>query len=298
MAKKFKDDVKHLYDITKQTEAQGVAEALPELIVENFDDEQVWQELELQNEGLVAELVSDVATISASKKLTFSVKQTNKRQVPKEAFAEEDVDEESGEEGYESDDDLEDLNIDLGEKVSEKGIFSNDDEAIESEEEQELEKLLDKATADDADEEADTDSENEEEEMEQESEEKIPSKKENKSSKLVLDSKDKKGPSKRKTVVDDKFFSLADMEAFVDREDAKEERKYRKLKSKTSQELSSEGSDEDIDFFADDLSSEDEVFRIWKRHRNRHLRRTILKPGRICCEFQICQRKRIELLPF
>jgi hypothetical protein len=44
-------------------------DALPELIIQGFDEEQIWQELELQNEGRSEGLLSDVATLVAHKDL-------------------------------------------------------------------------------------------------------------------------------------------------------------------------------------------------------------------------------------
>lgn len=41
--------LKQLYDTTKSVEKKTDDDALPELIVKDFDDEQIWQELELQN---------------------------------------------------------------------------------------------------------------------------------------------------------------------------------------------------------------------------------------------------------
>lgn len=41
--------LKQLYDTTKSAETKTDDSALPELIVKDFDEEQIWQELELQN---------------------------------------------------------------------------------------------------------------------------------------------------------------------------------------------------------------------------------------------------------
>lgn len=59
-----------LYDFTKCME-DGLpsGDALPDLIIRGFDEEQIWQELELQNEGRIQGLMSDVATLVAQKNL-------------------------------------------------------------------------------------------------------------------------------------------------------------------------------------------------------------------------------------
>lgn len=52
VAKETTNFLKELYDVTKSVEKKMTIaddESLPELIVENFDEEQIWQELELQN---------------------------------------------------------------------------------------------------------------------------------------------------------------------------------------------------------------------------------------------------------
>ncbi|KAJ2939421.1 hypothetical protein O0L34_g10851 [Tuta absoluta] len=95
-----KDDIKNLvkslYDFTKSEENDEKKEkksALPELIVHDFDEEQIWQEIELQNTECWDHLVWDVANcISAKDALLFPV------EVP------EDKDEEIEEEGADSDD--------------------------------------------------------------------------------------------------------------------------------------------------------------------------------------------------
>lgn len=52
VVKETTDLLKRLYDATKKIETKidnTEDDALPELIVEDFDEEQIWQELELQN---------------------------------------------------------------------------------------------------------------------------------------------------------------------------------------------------------------------------------------------------------
>lgn len=77
-----KDDIKNLvkslYDYTKTHEKVDKKEkksALPELIVQDFDEEQIWQEIELQNSECWDKLVWEVANcISAKNDLEFPVK--------------------------------------------------------------------------------------------------------------------------------------------------------------------------------------------------------------------------------
>ncbi|CAD0251014.1 unnamed protein product [Spodoptera exigua] len=70
----LKDDIKNLvktiYDYTKTQETvdkKVKKAALPELIVQDFDEEQVWQQIELQNTECWDQLVWDVANCMSSK---------------------------------------------------------------------------------------------------------------------------------------------------------------------------------------------------------------------------------------
>ncbi|XP_068624727.1 U3 small nucleolar ribonucleoprotein protein MPP10 [Battus philenor] len=99
-----KNLIKTLYDITKAEEevVKGNNDVLPYLLVEDFDEEQIWQQVELQNSQCWDRLVWEVANcISNKNDLTFSVK-----------IAEEDHKSVKDDEDGEEDEDLhqEDLN--------------------------------------------------------------------------------------------------------------------------------------------------------------------------------------------
>ncbi|XP_068984711.1 U3 small nucleolar ribonucleoprotein protein MPP10 [Bombus flavifrons] len=64
----FKNSTKRLYDFTKQ-QSQTNTNALPELVTEGFDEEQIWQQLELQNEGELDHLIGDISKLLAKTKV-------------------------------------------------------------------------------------------------------------------------------------------------------------------------------------------------------------------------------------
>lgn len=64
--------VKELYDYTKDNESQNYKNTLPELLIKNFDEEQIWQELELQNSCCTTYNIETVSELSVKKdKLCF-----------------------------------------------------------------------------------------------------------------------------------------------------------------------------------------------------------------------------------
>ncbi|XP_024876004.1 U3 small nucleolar ribonucleoprotein protein MPP10 [Temnothorax curvispinosus] len=75
----YKAVTKNVYDFAKELSCKeekfySNTNALPELVTEGFDEEQIWQQLELQNEGEIAHFLDKIPTIlSESKKLVVPV---------------------------------------------------------------------------------------------------------------------------------------------------------------------------------------------------------------------------------
>ncbi|XP_069138879.1 U3 small nucleolar ribonucleoprotein protein MPP10-like [Argopecten irradians] len=75
--RQFRDATKGVYDLSKSSESQHRAAAdssLPELIIQNFDEEQIWQELELQNSFTVDGLMSKIPSLTVHRIIVFSPK--------------------------------------------------------------------------------------------------------------------------------------------------------------------------------------------------------------------------------
>jgi Mpp10 protein. len=81
IATDVREFLKRLYDFIKSAE-NGLpsGDALPELIIQGFDEEQIWQELELQNEGWSKSLEAGVASVMAWKDLPRFPVQLNSEQ--------------------------------------------------------------------------------------------------------------------------------------------------------------------------------------------------------------------------
>jgi U3 small nucleolar RNA-associated protein MPP10 len=64
---------KCIYDFTKEQEEHRKTNALPELITQDFDEEQIWQQVELQNENVLTPLFIGVSKVLTNKQLTIPV---------------------------------------------------------------------------------------------------------------------------------------------------------------------------------------------------------------------------------
>lgn len=76
LSKELKSNIKNCYDFTKNEENKTGSNvggtALKKLIVRNFDLEQIWQQIELQNNDVLDRAIKDLSTLSVAKnKLIF-----------------------------------------------------------------------------------------------------------------------------------------------------------------------------------------------------------------------------------
>ncbi|XP_075149885.1 U3 small nucleolar ribonucleoprotein MPP10 [Haematobia irritans] len=183
-------------DITNK----GNHEILPELVVEDMDEEQIWQQLELRNGAVFQDMIKTTANLMALREQKLEV------------------------------------------HLKEDG----ENEDMEAEEEEgsggELDQDQMQASDDDMDEDLDENDDAEEEE-EDETED------EQKNEDLFEPAKKRKQKPKRSSVVDDKFFKLDEMEAFLEAEEAKEARKEKGKLLATD--------DDGINYFDEDLGDDD-----------------------------------------
>ncbi|KAI8117654.1 hypothetical protein FF38_06244 [Lucilia cuprina] len=193
--KDIEEMLQQMYGVTIESDRanQGNPEILPELVVEDMDVEQIWQQLEVRNNLAMNGLIKQTAKLLAL------------REEKLEVHLKEDEDEAN--------------EMQLGQEEEED---DNDDDLEEEEEEDEMDNEED-------------DDEGEEEEEEED---------------LFKEKSKPKQKSKRKSIVDDKFFKLDEMEAFLEAEEAKEDRKHKgKLLAQD---------DDGINYFAEDFGDEGE----------------------------------------
>ncbi|XP_030832776.1 U3 small nucleolar ribonucleoprotein protein MPP10 [Strongylocentrotus purpuratus] len=221
---------------------------LLELITEGFDEEQIWQELELQNKPGVGSLVKHVAK-------AIAVRNRLRLQIPNEQDIEGDSDgDEDEEESRDSDDEQ-----DIEEEDEEE---EDEDEMMDSEDDEDLSlsrtKKSKKANKD-SDESGESDTNFDIDELHSRTK---PKKKAPKANHPI----ENKSERSKSSVVDDRFFRLDDMEKFLEMEDAKEAKRVRRMErgdgsdNDDNEDDDEEDDDEDpVDFF-EDASSDDEGF--------------------------------------
>ncbi|XP_039073131.1 U3 small nucleolar ribonucleoprotein protein MPP10 [Hyaena hyaena] len=211
LASKFTSLTKVLYDFNKTLENDRIhGSPLKKLVIDNFDDEQIWQQLELQNEPILQYFQDAVS--KTIKDEDISLLPENEEQECEEDGSEVEAD---GEEALEQD--LEEEEV--------AGLSGDDPTGDEKTKNSSTVDLREKSPVF-SDEDSDLDFDISKLEQQSKVQIKVPRK------------------PREKSIVDDKFFKLSEMETFLENMEKEEEQKGDK--------------EEDIDFFEDINSDEDE----------------------------------------
>ncbi|NP_001039782.1 U3 small nucleolar ribonucleoprotein protein MPP10 [Bos taurus] len=216
---KFTSLTKVLYDFNKVLENDRKhGSPLKKLMINNFDDEQIWQQLELQNEPILQHFQSAVSETIEDEDISLLPES-------EEQECEEDVMEleAAGQEDLEQD--LEGEEVEEAEEVEVSDLSADDPEADERA--KNSSKLDLRKSPDFSDEDSDLDFDISKLERQSKVQSRVPRK-----------------PTE-KSIVDDKFFKLSEMETFLENMEKEEEQR-------------DDQEEDDIDFFEDVDSDEDE----------------------------------------
>ena len=226
---------KVLYDVTKFVEVKPAKNTLPELIIENFDAEQVWAGVELQNAEKLHRLEAKLEKLRIAdvKKFPLMLGKPSKtptlevNPVEEEELAEDDPPDDLSNPGYDDDDKMSNKESDEEEEKAEDDDILNDpDFQNMSDSDGDDLPLFQDLDEDELEEDGDDDEDTTEK----------PSKRKTKE-------------TGRKSEIDDQFFKLSDMEKFHDIEDPKDI-----LKGKDD-----DGEEDIIDMFGDIPDEDDEA---------------------------------------
>lgn len=187
--------MKDFYDLMKMEQLLS-ANALPELLTKDFESEQIWQQIELQNEAFSDKSISNVSKALVNKEQLLFGNVLVDEDFIKNSITEH-QNEDSGDSNNSSDEEYE-----LEQKDAHKTLFESDHELSSDEDINDDEKIGNRSN------------------------------------------------SFKKSIVDDEFFKLDEMETFLRAEDSKVEDK--------SGDIDSDSDDGSIDLFKSDSDKEDD----------------------------------------
>ncbi|CAI9564547.1 unnamed protein product, partial [Staurois parvus] len=222
LASELSNLTKALYDFHKSEAVLGVGSPLNKLITENFDEEQIWQQIELQNSAVLDHFKKAISETVKDKDLyIFQVSEEEEEEVSENPNEEEDQDGGSEEEP---------------EPISDHHDIKGSNRRLSDSKNTKKTSVVERFSDDDSDMDFDIDK------LEQQSKKKI--------SKKPL-----KQPAE-KSIVDDQFFKLSEMEAFLEaaeKEDGRDD--------------DDDDEEEEMDYFEDigsdfDDDDEDEEFQM------------------------------------
>ncbi|XP_031472305.1 U3 small nucleolar ribonucleoprotein protein MPP10 isoform X2 [Phasianus colchicus] len=206
LAADFRTLTKTLYDLNKALGSSVVrGSPLKELVIENFDEEQIWQQLELQNNAVLDVFKKSVAQCTNDKDLCLIS----------------DQEDDGSDAEASSDSEVEDM---IEAETEQESAYTEHKTEAKEKKSKPRESVIEKYSDDDSDVDFDIEA------LEQET----------KTAKKTAVKK-----TGRKSIVDDKFFKLAEMEAFlehVEKENGERE----------------EEDEDDIDYFEDIISDDEE----------------------------------------
>uniref|UniRef100_S4RQW0 U3 small nucleolar ribonucleoprotein protein MPP10 n=1 Tax=Petromyzon marinus TaxID=7757 RepID=S4RQW0_PETMA len=224
LADELRSVTKELYDLHKGHELPGWAGSpLAELVIDNFDDEQIWQELELQNEAALAQLRHQVTQVLSNKDIVL--------------FPQDDEGDDPDRDDDDDDSDIDDddgVGSDLDDKLASSGAKKKRTSGAggDTDSESSTELTPERNDATDSDVDFDID------ELEAKSKRK--------------DAKDA-GKVSGDLDVEDDFLKIDQMEAFLEAEEKRDERRRLRGEGKARNDSDDDDDEEEVDLFVDQI---------------------------------------------
>jgi len=229
---------------------ESTSQMLPELCIDNFDDEQIFQQLEVFNNYSIKEHRKAIKSVQARYGTATKGKDSSHSSLLNTSKHITDDSQSVKKQVTFKSDNISDLVADADNSAEEE---IEADSNVDSEEESVLQKLLDsisnKKTPVDNDDVVDDDDDEDSEAMLNSESSDDSDANDNRTASASQHRIERKQKNRQVSAVDDRFFKLAEMEAFLDEQDLKEQRQHSAEAQDTEYD---DGDDDDYDLSADD----------------------------------------------